>query len=397
MLRAVTFSPDGEAREPLVLALEDNPSLLLLKTFDRFLPGGALLDYVRAHAPQIMFFDISQGREPLLEAASALKGLGNVHLVAIDRDLDAEVLLELMNCGVREFLRYPWEPEKLASTLARVESAVADAPRHSESTDMFYSFLPAKPGAGASTLAIHTAIELSHRQNNPTLLADLDLNCGISRFLLKLPNAYGVRDAVAKAHEMDDGLWAELHSTYDGLDVLPAGLIDGEIHLEATRIRSLFEFARRRYRVVIADLSGMMETFALDVLQQSRRVMLVVDPDLASVHMAREKLRYLERHELQDRMALVINRWRKDAPLSIADIESVLGLPAEATISDAPEAIYKSVMRGGAIDPASLYSREVSDLAQWLYSEPAQDKTPKAKRKVEYFSIVPGRYSLTRG
>jgi pilus assembly protein CpaE len=397
MLRAVTFSPDGESREPLVLALEDNPSLLLLKTFDRFLPGGALLDYVRAHAPQIMFFDIAQGREPLLEAASALKGLGNVHLVAVDRDLDAEVLLELMNSGVREFLRYPWEPEKLASTLARVESAVSDAPRNSESTDMLYSFLPAKPGAGASTLAIHTAIELSHRQNNPVLLADLDLNCGISRFLLKLPNAYGVRDAVAKAHEMDDGLWAELHSTYDGLAVLPAGLIDGEMQLEATRIRALFEFARRRYRVVIADLSGMMESFALDVLQQSRRVLLVVDPDLASVHMAREKLRYLERHELQDRMALVINRWRKDAPLSIADIESVLGLPAEATISDAPEAIYKSVMRGGAIDPASLYSREVSDLAQWLYTEPAQDKGPKPKRKVEYFSIVPGRYSLTRG
>lgn len=397
MLRAVTFSPDSESREPLVLALEDNPSLLLMKTFDRFLPGGALLDYVRAHAPQVLFFDISQGREPLLEAASALKGLANTHLVAVDRDLDAEVLLELMNCGVREFLRYPWDPDKLSATLLRLESAVAEAPRSNESTDMLYSFLPAKPGAGASTLAIHTAIELSQRPNSPVLLADLDLNCGISRFLLKLPNAYGVRDAVAKAHEMDDGLWAELHSTYEHLAVLPPGLIDGEMQLEATRVRALFEFARRRYRVVIADLSGMMESFALDVLQQSRRVLLIVDPDLASVHMAREKLRYLERHELQDRMALVINRWRKDAPLSIPDIESVLGLPAEATISDAPEAVYKSVMRGGTVDPASIYAREVADLAQWLYSEPAVEKPSKAKRKVEYFSIVPGRYSFTRG
>jgi Flp pilus assembly CpaE family ATPase len=129
---------------------------------------------------------------------------------------------------------------------------------------------------------------------------------------------------------------------------------------------------------------------------QSRKVMLVVEPDLACIHHAREKLRFLESHDLRDRMGLVINKWRKDAALTIADIENVLGLPAEATISDSSEQIYKSIMRGGALDPASSYYREVADLAAWLSSENALKRAAKVKRKIEYFSILPGRYSLSR-
>ncbi len=140
----------------------------------------------------------------------------------------------------------------------------------------------------------------------------------------------------------------------------------------------------------------MIENFSLDILQQSRRVLLVVEPELSSVHMAREKMRFLESREVGDRVALIINRWRKDAPLTIADIESVLGTPAEVTLSDAPEQVYKSVMRGGALDPASHYYREIADFATWLAAESGMKTGPKPKRKVEYFSLIPSRYSLNR-
>ena len=118
MLRCALFTPNLQARETLALAIEDCPGLLLLKAFDCFLPAEPLLDYIRAHSPQILFYDISQGRHSLVEAAVLLKANQHTHLIAIDRTLDAEVLLELMNIGVREFLRFPLDPEKLASSLA---------------------------------------------------------------------------------------------------------------------------------------------------------------------------------------------------------------------------------------------------------------------------------------
>jgi len=395
MLRYALFAPDTDSRESLALGLESHPGLLL-RAYDQYLSAEALLDYVRAHSPQILFYDISQGCEALIEAAELLRSSGHTHLVAVARDLDPEVLIELMNIGVREFLRFPFDPEKVAATMGRVAAALAGTPAERESTELLYSFLPAKPGVGASTTAIHTALELSQRPHSRVLLTDFDLNCGLSRFLLKLPNPLGLRDAVAKMQEMDEGLWAEIKSSVEDLDVLPNCLIDASMDLDPARIRSLFEFARRRYRIVLADLSGMMENFSLDILQQSRRILLVVEPDLATVHMAREKMRYLESRDLQDRVALVINRWRKDAPLTIADIESVLGSPAEITLSDAPDQVYKSVMRGGALDPASTYYREIADLASWLASEAGVKRGPKPKRKVEYFSLIPSRYSFNR-
>ncbi|MCX6609525.1 MAG: AAA family ATPase [Acidobacteria bacterium] len=392
MLRYALFAPDTA----IAFGLERCESLLLLRAFDHFLPPEGLLDYVRAYSPQVLFFDISEGREGLYEAAELLRGSTHTHLVAVARDLDPEVLIELMNLGVREFLRFPFDPDKLMASMARIEHIVASAPAERESTDLLFSFLPAKPGVGASTTAIHTALELAQRPHSRVLLTDFDLNCGLSRFLLKLGNPLGVRDAVAKMSEMDDGLWMEIKSSVEDLDILPSCLIEASLELEPMRVRNLFEFARRRYRIVLADLSGMMENFSLDILQQSRRILLVVEPELAGVHMAREKMRFLDAHELQDRVALVINRWRKDAPLTISDIESVLGVPAEITLSDSPEQVYKSVMRGGALDPSSAYYREIADLASWLASESGVKRGPKPKRKVEYFSLIPSRYSLNR-
>jgi pilus assembly protein CpaE len=392
MLRCAVFARDRSIAE----GLEACESLLLLKAFDHFVAPEALLDYVRAYSPQLIFFDISEGLEPLAEAAELLRGSAHTHLVAVARELDPDLLIELMNIGVREFLCFPFHADKLAASVARVATLVASAPSERESTELLFSFLPAKPGVGCSTTAIHTALELAQRPHSRVLLADFDLNCGLSRFLLKLGNPLGIRDAVAKMAEMDDGLWMEIKSSMEDLDVLPPTLIEPQLELEPMRIRTLFEFARRRYRVVLADLSGMMENFSLDILEQSRRILLVVEPELAGVHMAREKMRFLESRELHDRVALVINRWRKDAPLTIADIESVLGVPAEITLSDSPEQVYKSVMRGGALDPASTYYREIADLASWLSSEAGVKRGPKPKRKVEYFSLIPSRYSLNR-
>jgi pilus assembly protein CpaE len=397
MLRCVILGAGEDSRERLALALEDHSGLLLLRAFAEMPEPEALLDYVRAHAPQAVFVDVAQGTEGIVLAARLLQGMPQVHLVAVEQELDAERLLALMNVGVREVLRFPFDPEKLAAALARMESWVAAMPGDGATGDLVYSFLPAKPGVGASTTAIHLALEISQRSQQKALLVDLDLNCGISRFHLKLDPGLSVRDAVAKASELDEGLWTEIVAPCGDLDVLPNGPVGSFVDLEPARVRAMVEFARRRYPTMVVDLSGALEEFSLDVMRQSRRVYLVVEPSLAAVHQAREKLRFLEGQDLGDRVSLVVNRWRKDAPLTIADMEEVLGIPTEATLSDAPEQVYKSTMRGGALDPASTYFREISDLANVMAFTHEDPRKKKVKRKIEYFSILPGRYGLSRG
>lgn len=111
MLHYALFASSVDAREQVALGLESYPGLFLLKAFDHALSPEALLDYLRAHSPQVLLFDIGGGNAPLLEAAELLRGSERTHLVALDRELDAEVLLELMNAGVGNSCAFPSIPK----------------------------------------------------------------------------------------------------------------------------------------------------------------------------------------------------------------------------------------------------------------------------------------------
>lgn len=219
-----------------------------------------------------------------------------------------------------------------------------------------YSFLPAKPGAGCSTTAIHAAIELSQRQSQKVLLADFDLNCGLSRFFLKLDHPYSCRDAVRGA--LDDAIWQRLRVPVDDLDVLPNGAIDLRPGLDHEALGSFLEFVRQRYRYVIADLSGTLEPFSIDILRESHRILLVVEPELPSLHMAQEKIQFLEAFNLASRVALVGNKWHAELPLDLGDIELAIG--------KAENQIHQSLLRGGALDPASPYFKDISRLVDHM-------------------------------
>jgi Flp pilus assembly CpaE family ATPase len=64
-----------------------------------------------------------------------------------------------------------------------------------KSSDL-YTFLPAKPGVGTSTIALSTSCALAEEMNAHTLLMDCDLAAGAIQFLLKLGQSASVIDAV---------------------------------------------------------------------------------------------------------------------------------------------------------------------------------------------------------
>jgi len=61
------------------------------------------------------------------------------------------------------------------------------------------------------------------------------------------------------------------------LDVLPSG--DTQ-RLESIHVQYLLDFVRRQYRLLCADLSGNMEQYTLDIMQESKRIFLVSTPEL---------------------------------------------------------------------------------------------------------------------
>lgn len=398
MLRGVVIAPDQELRRLIEARIAETGHVLLLRSFDRYLTPDELRGFQRAHAPQVIFLDVASDPR-IIETAAQLARPDSAALpVALHRQCEPELLLRLMQSGVREFLYAPFEKELFLQAVARIRQAVREAPAQAGATDLVFAFLPAKAGCGASIVAMNAAVHMARALEGEVLLADLDLNCGIARFLLKLKSAFGAWDALEKASALDDGLWSELVTEAAGIDVLAAGQIRAGVEPATGAVRRVLEFAVCRYRAIAIDLSGNFERYAIEALEECRRILLVVAPDLATVYLAREKLRFLRSLELEDRTSIVLNRWRRDACLSIADIESVIGLPVQYTLQDDPDAVYRSLLSGAPVDPATELGKELSRLGVFL-TEARPEKaeiTPK-RRMVEYFSLLPARYTLFPG
>ncbi|MBL8176238.1 MAG: hypothetical protein JNK48_16285 [Bryobacterales bacterium] len=399
MLRGVVIAPDAALRFGIEDAIAATGHVLLLRSFDRYLSVEEMQGYHRAHAPQVLFLDVATNAEMVAAAGALVKALPGLQVVALGGGCDASLLMRLMHLGLRELLYPPFDKSLFLETLARLRQQARETPAAAqETTDLVYGFLPAKAGCGCSTLAMNAAVAMGRMLEGQVLLADFDINSGIARFLLKLSSGFSVQDALDKAGDLDDGMWQELVARVGALDVLASGQIQRTLRAPQGAVRRLIEFARGRYKGLCLDFSGELEEHCLEALEECRRILLVVQPDLATVYLAREKLRFLRALELEDRVTVLLNRWQRHACLSMADIESVIGLPIQHTIGEDGEVVYKALLGGAPVEPGTELGKELARLAVFL-SEAHGDKaevTPK-KRMVEYFSLLPAKYTLFPG
>jgi pilus assembly protein CpaE len=395
MLRAIVISPDTGLAGQLMQAMGETGRVGVARTLDRYPADHELPRMIHAHAPQLFFLDVGNLEEALRLAALIAENAPGAQVLAFDRACDPRTLLDLMRAGIREFIAVPDSLGELDSALERVMAALERTPPSVSATDEVIAFLPAKPGVGCSTVALNASCALAAQAGTRVLLADFDLNCGIIAFLLHLNAEHSLVDAAEHAAQLDEELWPKLVSKVRGLDVLPAGPMKPGFRIELPALRYLIDFARRNYDVVCADLSGLMERYSVELMQEAKRIFLVCTPELPSLHLARQKLEYLRSLDLESRVALLLNRAQKRALVSSADVEKLIGLPVAMEIPNDYRGVHKALQDAKPVEASSDAGKCFTELARRILSKEPEAKP--AQRFVEYFSISPARYSFARG
>jgi Flp pilus assembly CpaE family ATPase len=100
---------------------------------------------------------------------------------------------------------------------------------------------------------------------------------------------------------------------------------------------------------------------------------------------------------LDDRVDLLVTRWRRDAALTLTDIEGVLELPVMQSLSLDSKGTYQALLSGTGVDPASGFGREIEALAHTISEaaeKPAVQREAVRKRRRKFFSALPGKYSM---
>lgn len=397
MFRSIIISSNQRLGGSLALAVEATGFVSVIRNLNEYPEPAELVRMLRTHAADILFLNF----EPLDRALAVVQFLeaeaSHVPVVGFHREVDPDVLRESMRAGVREFLVDPFERDSVMESLSHIKTLLDRRPADHSGTEHIYTFLPSKAGVGTSTIAAHVGAALARKADNRVLLSDFDLNSGMLRFLLNLKNEYAVCDAMKFSSELDENMWPQLVTRVNGMDVLHAGPINPNMRIEPVQIRNLVAFLRRQYQVLCFDLSGNLEKYSIELMRESRRVLLVCTPEVPSLHLAREKVQFLKQFDLEGRIAVLLNRAGKRPLFSAKQVEELLDLPVLRVFPNDYEAIRQSVTAGALLPKTSELGKAFTQFADSLMEGSVSAKPqPRARRLFEFISAAATNHAYSR-
>lgn len=392
MYRSIVICPDQGLARGLQEALQGvsfHTVGRIVRVLDHYPDSDELTHLVRAVAPDLLFVSLESPPSAIAVVKYLEKEAEGVQTIAFHREANSTVLLEAMRAGLREFLSHPFDREQLEESLVRVAAQLEKRPPSYASTQEVFSFLPAKAGVGASTVAVNLCAQIAAAPGMLTLLADFDLNSGMLRFMMKLENPNSILDAAAYSSVLDESLWPQMVTGRGNLHMIHAGPLNPHVRIDGTQIHNLVDFARRNYKAIGFDLSGNLERYSVELMEHSKRILLVTTPEIPSLHLAREKLQFLQNIGLGGRVALILNRYPRRHVISPQEVAEVVGAPVTAVLPNDYQGVQQALARATCVSPNSDLGQAYGSLARGLLEAvPTAGVEPK-KRFIEFFSLAP--------
>lgn len=384
---AILICPDLMLAQELQSVASTLPGLMVARVVEHYPESGELTRIIRAVDPRVLFIGTESFTPVSNMVAHLEKTVPHLPVVVFARHPEPTLLIELMRLGVREYLPYPFTHAGVCEVLERVRERLEARPFIQDASDQLYAFLPAKAGVGASTLAVNSAVALGRSCSVTTLLTDFDLNSGMVRFMLKLSNERSLLEALERAGELDEDLWKQLITPVGKLHVLHAGPMNPHFRVEQLELRQMLSYARRHYEAIVADLSGNLERYSVDVMHEAKKIFLVCTPEIASLHLAVEKLRFLQRLDLGSKVHLLLNRAHKRAILSRAEIEGLLGREVTMSFPNDYPVVHQSLTLGQAVPATNPLGKQCGELARLMAQHDAVSLPESGKKSLlQYFS-----------
>lgn len=334
---------------------------------DLVLRRGNILLAIRSlekdNAPDAIVVDISGVDDPM----SALERLSqvcppNVTVVVVGEVTDIGFYRLLVNdLGCAEYLPKPITRDAVERLLSQ-HLAPGKVPGPAVRGGHVIAVCAAAGGAGATTIAVSTALELADKTKGNVALLDLNLQHGCAAVSLGVRPGPGLRIALEDP-EKADTLLLERSS----INVAPRVRLiaadeplGSEISITETGLRRVLGLIRQKSNFVVVDMAAPLRPELHQVLTLARHVVVVLNPDVASVRNAREIRQLAVRMAGSDRVMTVVNRADTQGGLNAKTLLKALDAPVHITIPNLGRGMQEAINLG---IPAI---RRVPDLARHL-------------------------------
>jgi pilus assembly protein CpaE len=376
-LSALLIAANRELARALESALQTTRCFEVLADLREYPTEQTLEIRLRQLQPDVVLLDVSSD---FGEAERTMRFLASqqpsVRVVGVSDRNDTELLVSALRAGAADFLFEPFAEsaqKEAAAQIRRLRDPETQAAQ--QEFGRVIAFSSAKPGSGATTVAVQTAYALRRATGKRVLLADLDLLNGSTAFSLRLNPTYSILDALERSDQLDPAIWNSLVVGAGGVDVLAAPEEPFHGAFEMSRLHEVIEYARMLYSWVILDLPAIFRQLSMFALSEAEQSYLVTTPELASLHLGRRAVSMLQQLGFdKERFRILVNRMSKRDGISANDMERIFSCPVYSTVPNDYFALHRAVTRAEALATDTEISRSFDQLARLIAGLGGKDK-----------------------
>jgi pilus assembly protein CpaE len=347
-LSVVIVATDSEQRAVLQVLVDGTSVARTVHSSATFPMAGTdpVVRRIQSANPDVVLVDIgAENPTPAIRAIELLhQELPDCPVFAIGSMAQAQVIVNAMRAGAREFIERPTTTTDLLEAFVRLTAAQRKVHREGARGKVF-TVVNAKGGSGATTVAVNLALALQSAHGSVALVDLAPL--GHTALHLNLKPLFSVADAVRNLHRLDSSLLESFMTRHaEGLQLLAGTNAPAAIEPSTAEFARLFDMFVNHYRYVVVDASSRLDAATRLVCNLSETVLLVAHTDVASLWSAARVLQYLGETGGRERVRLLLNRFRKVPGFSEADAEAAAGAKLLWKIPNQYFAVSAAIDRG---------------------------------------------------
>lgn len=335
--------------------------------------------------PDVIIHELDGNREQDLEDLEKVlkKYKHQVTVYVTYKNGDMETMRRLMRAGVRDAFPQPIQIQELVEDVTNVLSKKrAQLNKSKGGKGGVTSFISAKGGSGATTIAVNVAEMLAKSFEAKVLLIDLDIQFGDSALLLDLTPSNNVLEALLQPHRIDTVFIQALMTKHNsGLDVLvsPADISPmGGVSPEG--VTNLIDAASELYDFVILDVPRVLTAWTMAALRYSDPIMVVGQNNMSTIRDAKLLMDRIGHEGVPATNIEVINNraMSKEASIPIDKLKETLGIERIHKVSNDYKTVAHSQNEGRPVEDVSKgshFTKDLQSLAKYIYGlQKGEDK-----------------------
>jgi len=249
---------------------------------------------------------------------------------AVASDSTPDLILRAMRSGANEFFAWPPPEASFHEAVQRASTRVAATSGAPVSRTIV--FIGAKGGAGTTTVAVNTGVEIARLSKRPTAIVDLKGGTGEIGLFLGVRSRYSLLDALDNLHRLDSEFIKELTTKHkSGLDILTGSdQWERPAASDVPALEEVFRLLSAQYEYLLVDAGSQINAITISAMYSAEQVCVVANPDVPSVRNAQriiDRLRQLG--PSGERIRLLLNRAAEPFPIPRGQIEAAIGHPID--------------------------------------------------------------------